>query len=260
MTTDAEDKQTVSAREIYRTLEIEQRFSAWFKTNAQGYVEGEDYTSVVAHTLVNNGASREITDYNMTIEMAKHICMMSRTEKGYQCRQKLIELEKAWNNPEVIFYRALKMAEKTIDGLKRQNNTLLSDIDRMKPKELFADAVTGSENSILVRELAKLLNQNGIDTGEQRLFAWLRENGYLIRQKGADYNAPTQKGMDLKLFEVKEKVVVKKDGSKMTVRTTYVTGKGQQYFINKFLAGQQLKPVRATPTAATPETAQGEYV
>jgi anti-repressor protein len=109
-------------------------------------------------------------------------------------------------------------------------------IEEMKPKALFADAVATSHTSILVGELAKILKQNGIDMGQKRLFAWLRENGFLIKRKGTDYNMPTQKAMDLGLFEIKEGSYVNGSGVNITTKTPKVTGKGQQYFINKFLA------------------------
>ncbi len=108
-------------------------------------------------------------------------------------------------------------------------------IEQMKPKVVFADAVATSHTSILVGELAKILKQNGIDMGQKRLFAWLRENGYLIKRKGTDYNMPTQKAMDLGLFEIKEGSYINGAGANITTKTPKVTGKGQQYFINKFL-------------------------
>lgn len=109
-------------------------------------------------------------------------------------------------------------------------------IEEMKPKVVFADAVATSHTSILVGELAKILKQNGIDVGQKRLFAWLREKGYLIKRQGTDYNMPTQKAMDLGLFEIKEGSYVNGSGVNITTKTPKVTGKGQQYFINKFLA------------------------
>lgn len=108
-------------------------------------------------------------------------------------------------------------------------------IEQMKPKVVFADAVSTSHTSILVGELAKILKQNGIDMGQKRLFTWLREKGYLIKRQGTDYNMPTQKAMDLGLFEIKEGSYVNGSGVNITTKTPKVTGKGQQYFINKFL-------------------------
>lgn len=108
-------------------------------------------------------------------------------------------------------------------------------IEEMKPKVVFADAVATSHTSILVGELAKILKQNGIDMGQKRLFAWLREKGYLIKRQGTDYNMPTQKAMELGLFEIKEGSYVNGSGVNITTKTPKITGKGQQYFINKFL-------------------------
>ena len=129
------------------------------------------------------------------------------------------------------------MAIKAFTALKeeREKNKLLqADNERMKPKEIFADAVAASQNSILVGELAKMIKQNKVDMGQNRLFEWLRQNGYLIKG-GSDKNMPTQKSMELGLFEIKESVVSNPDGSMRTTKTPKVTGKGQQYFINKFL-------------------------
>lgn len=227
------EQPTVSARELHKALEIEKRFSAWFDTNSQGFVEGEDFTNVLVGTEVpNNGGyqHRELQDYELSVDMAKHICLMSRTEKGKRCRQYLIDLEKAWNTPELVMARGLKAAQKMISD---QNKI----IERMRPKEVFADAVATSHTAILIGDLAKLLKQNGVETGQKRLFSWMRENGYLIKRKGADWNMPTQKAMEMGLFEVKESTVNNPDGSVRINKTTKVTGKGQQYFINKFLSG-----------------------
>ncbi len=120
----------------------------------------------------------------------------------------------------------------TLETVRNLNERIEND----KPKVVFADAVTSSKTSILIGELAKLLKQNGVQIGEKRLFAWLREKGYLIKRKGTDYNSPTQKSMELKLFEVKETAITHADGHTTVNKTTKVTGKGQQYFINKFLA------------------------
>lgn len=113
--------------------------------------------------------------------------------------------------------------------------TLETQVEELKPKALFADAVAASKTSILIGELAKLLNQNGVEIGGTRLFAWMRENGYLIKRKGQDWNTPTQRAMEKGLFEIKERTHSNPDGSIIISKTTKVTGKGQQYFINKFL-------------------------
>ena len=183
----------------------------------------------------NREVKRDIMDYQISVDMAKQICMIQRSEKGKQYRQYFIDLEKAWNTPEQIFARALKMADQKIEKLKESNAGLLEDVERMKPKAIFADAVSASTSSILIGDLAKLLKQNGVETGQKRLFDWMREKGYLIKRKGSDWNMPTQKAMNMKLFEVKESTVNNPDGSVRINRTTKVTGRGQTYFVNKFL-------------------------
>lgn len=129
-----------------------------------------------------------------------------------------------------LMARALLAAKRAID----RKDALIAE---MKPKALFADTVAASDGTCLVGDLAKLLNQNGVDTGQKRLFAWLRDNGYLIKQKGLSWNMPTQRASDMGLFEVKERSRVHSDGHISLERTTVVTGKGQVYFINKFCNG-----------------------
>lgn len=231
------DAQVVSARELHEALGVERRFSAWFETNSQGFVEGEDFTGAYLKVQSNQyGGEKEIQDYNLSVDMAKHICLMSRTDKGKACRQYLIDVEKAWNTPEQVMARALKIANQTIDSLKENNIRLIETNERMKPKEIFADAVSASHTSILVGDLAKLICQNGYQIGQKRLFDWLRANGYLIKT-GSSYNMPTQRYVEQGLFEIKESNLVNPDGSVRITKTTKVTGKGQVYFVNKFLKG-----------------------
>lgn len=232
------EQPTVSARELHTGLEITDRFSRWFeRMSAYGFSEGNDFTSVKSSTLVNNGAEREITDYRISIDMAKQICMIQRSEKGRQYRQYFLDLEKAWNTPEQIFARALKMAYQTIAKLKDTNKSLVEKIEADRPKTIFADAVSTSHTSILIGDLAKLICQNGVQTGQKRLFQWMRDNGYLMKS-GASYNMPMQRYIEQGLFEVKESSVQNPDGSVRVTRTTKVTGKGQLYFINKFLGNE----------------------
>lgn len=135
-----------------------------------------------------------------------------------------------------LLAKALMVAQNKIAERDRQIAEQGKQIEEMKPSKVFADAVVTSKTSILIGELAKILKQNGVETGEKRLFAWLRDKGYLISRKGTDYNAPTQKSMEMKLFEVKETAITHSDGHVTVTKTTKVTGKGQQYFINKFLS------------------------
>lgn len=137
-----------------------------------------------------------------------------------------------------IMSKALLIAKQTIDNREQRIRSLEADTERMKPKEIFADAVSASNSSILIGDLAKILHGNGIKIGRGRLFAWMREHGFLIKQKGTSYNMPTQRAMELGLFRVKEGSYVDGKGNNIITKTTKVTGKGQQYFINKFLAGE----------------------
>jgi anti-repressor protein len=139
-------------------------------------------------------------------------------------------LEEMLSNPDTMI--------KTLQALKdeREHRKLLQlEVDKNKPKVLFADAVSASHTTILIGELAKLIKQNGVDMGQNRMFEWLRNNEYLTKRKGTDYNMPTQKSMELGLFEVKETSISHSDGHITVSKTPKVTGKGQQYFINKFL-------------------------
>ncbi len=216
---------TVSARELYEKLDIHERFSKWFsRMNEYGFEEDTDYTP---YQMVHPQNKQEMTDYALTLDTAKQICMLQRSEKGRIFREYFIQVEKDWNSPEKVMARALSIANHTIDTLNQQ-------VIEMHPKAVFADAVAVSDDGILVGALAKLLKQNGVDTGQKRLFEWLRANGYLIKD-GRDKNIPTQRAMEMKLFKVKERTITNPDGSSRITRTCLVTGKGQQYFINKFL-------------------------
>ena len=140
-------------------------------------------------------------------------------------------LEQALTSPDFLIKLATELKTE-----KEKRQALEVQAEENKPKVLFADAVSVSQTSILVGDLAKIIKQNGVDIGANRLFAWLRDNGYLVKRKGSDYNMPTQYSMELQLFEVKETVITHSDGHTSISKTPKVTGKGQQYFVSKFLA------------------------
>ena len=235
------EQPTVSARDLHEGLEIKSNFTTWFDRMCEyGFTEN-DYKKCFPNLESGCNGGQNMVDYQISVDMAKQICMIQRSEKGRQYRQYFLDLEKAWNTPEQVMARALKVAGQTIDKLKGENAGLLEDVQRMRPKEIFADAVATSHSSILIGDLAKLIKQNGVDIGQKRLFAWMRGNGYLIKRNGSDWNMPTQKSMEMGLFEVKESTVNNPDGSVRINKTTKVTGKGQQYFINKFLNGAEDK-------------------
>ena len=227
------DTQMVSARELHEKLHISTRFNDWFPRMCEyGFSEGSDFYSKMSKT--ENGG-RPSTDYDISVDMAKQICMIQRTPEGKACRQYLIDLEKAWNTPEQVMARALRIADRQIEELKSHNLQLEQKIEADKPKTIFADAVSTSKTSILVGDLAKLICQNGYQIGQKRLFSWLRDNGYLVKS-GSSYNMPMQRYVEQGLFEVKESNVQNPDGSVRITRTTKVTGKGQVYFVNKFIS------------------------
>lgn len=229
------EKFPISARELHERLNIDTRFNDWFLRMCEyGFDEGIDFFSKMSKST----GGRPAKEYYISIDMAKHICMIQRTPEGKKVRQYLIELEKAWNTPEQVMARALKLADKELNKLRETNICLLEDNERMKPKEVFADAVADSKSTILVGDLAKILKQNGIDIGSKRLFTWMRDNGYLIKRKGSDYNMPTQKSMELGLFVIKESIYTDYYGSKVVAKTAKITGYGQQYFINQFLGDE----------------------
>ncbi|PHY96618.1 oxidoreductase [Ligilactobacillus salivarius] len=224
-----ENVQVVSARDLHEVLGVKTRFSQWAKQNFKHFRENIDFSSVVTTTQQNQyGGTKELQDYALTIEMAKHIAMMSGTDKGYEIRDYFIKVEQAWNSPEMVMKRALEIANKKVEQLKLENK-------KMQPKALFADSVAASHTTILIGELAKILRGNGINVGANRLFQWMRDKGYLISRKGTDYNMPTQRSMNLGLFKIKESTITHSNGSVSISKTTKVTGKGQQYFINKFM-------------------------
>jgi len=225
------DRLTVMGRDLHEGLEIKTPYTQWFdRMKEYGFNENTDYILVSQKCETNNPKNpyTTIADHQITIDMAKEICMIQRSEKGKQYRQYFLQLEKDWNSPEKVMARALQIADKKIHMLEAK-------AEQDKPKVLFADAVAASDTSILIGDLAKLIKQNGVDIGPKRMFEWMREHGYLMKS-GESFNMPTQKAMESKLLEIKERVISNPDGSVRTTRTTKVTGKGQQYFIHKFLS------------------------
>lgn len=166
----------------------------------------------------NNALAEQFQDW-----LATEVLPTIRKHGAYLTDQKAYDIT---HNPNSLADLLLQAGEQL-----KQKELIIQE---MKPKALFADAVTASHTSILVGDLAKILKQNGVDIGAKRLFAWLRENGYLIKRKGTEWNSPTQKSMDLGLFETKETVIQRPDGGVDVKRTPKVTGKGQVCFVNKF--------------------------
>lgn len=238
------DQPTVLGRDLHKALDIKTAYKDWFPRMCEyGFTEGADYSSFLSDRS-DGKAGKPRTDHQLTIPMAKEICMIQRSDLGKQCRQYFLKIEEQWNSPEAIMSRALQLANRKLDDLKKVNLTLTAKIEEDKPKVIFAEAVETAKTSILVGELAKILKQNGVATGQKRLFEWLRSNGYLIKG-GSDKNMPTQRSMELGLFEIKETAVAHSDGHTTVQKTPKVTGKGQQYFINKFLPKDESEKEKA---------------
>ena len=231
------NQQLVSGRELHDFLEIKTPYTQWFERMVEyGFVENTDFIPV-SQKSESGGISgvKVVQDHFITLNMAKEISMLQRNKKGKQARIYFIKCEEAWNSPEMILARANQIQSHMIEDYTKKIELLENKVKEDKPKVLFAESVATSKTSILVGDLAKIIKQNGIDIGQKRLFEWMRENGYLIKRQGSDYNMPTQKSMELELFEIKEIAVTHSDGHISVNKTSKVTGKGQVYFINKFL-------------------------
>lgn len=240
------DNQTVSARELHEKLHISTRFNDWFPRMCEyGFTAGVDFYSKMSKT--NEKGGRPATDYDVTIDMAKQICMIQRTPEGKKVREYLINLEKAWNTPELIMARALKMADRQITDLKEENkqliesnatlalenNQLTEENYRNKPMVEFCKTVSGSRDSIHIGQFAKL-----IGVGQNTMFDWLRQKGYLGRA-GSNYNMPLQKYLNMGIFSLKENIAKDRDGNTIIYPPTpLVTGKGQVYLHEKYNQSQ----------------------
>lgn len=218
----------VSGRQLHQVLGVKTPYSMWFDRMVEyGFTENQDFLLNNFVKQTGRGGHNKI-DHVLKLDMAKEIAMIQRTDKGKEVRQYFIQVEKDFNSPEKIMARALKIADRKIIKLE-------ATIEEQKPKVIFANAVSASHTSILVGDFAKLMRQNGLNFGQNRMFAWLRENGYLISRKGNSWNMPTQKAMDLGLFEIKETTINHSDGHISINKTPKITGKGQLYFADKLL-------------------------
>ena len=212
-----------------------------FSNNKEHFEEGKHFFKLEGDEL------KDLRGKNIHLQISpKTRCLYLWTRRGASRHSKMLGTDRAWEmfdaleenyfNPRP---KALTPAEQMAQGLLAAQKLLAEKdkrIEEMRPKEIFADAVSVSKTDILIGDLAKLIKQNGHDIGQKRLFAWLREKGYLIKRKGLDWNMPTQRAMEMKLFRVKETVVTHSDGHTTVSKTPKVTGKGQVYFVNKFLA------------------------
>ncbi|WP_460484570.1 phage antirepressor KilAC domain-containing protein [Capnocytophaga sp. HP1101] len=237
--TEQNGKRAVSARELHTFLEVETRFDIWCSRMFDyGFAENIDYQHLYKNVQLPNGAIRKVLDdYALTLDCAKEIAMLQRSERGKMARQYFIECEKQLRAKEQAhqqipqsFSEALRLAAEQAERIEAQQKQLQAQA----PKVLFADTVIGSQSSCLIGELAKLITQKGYEIGEKRLFKWLRENHYL-GTRGEYYNIPNQQYIEQGLFELKKGTRSGSGGVMHTTITPKVTGKGQVYFVNKFL-------------------------
>lgn len=226
---------SVNARDLWVALESKQDFSTWIKARLeQAYaVENEDY-GVFHKTVENLKGGRPPLEYALSLDLAKHISMLEKNEKGNQIRKYFISCEKQLiqQQSHSLPQTYLEALESLVESEKR-NQALQERIEQDRPKVTFANAVSGSDSSISIGQFAKILKQNGIETGRQRLFNYFREKGYLIKGRTKDFNMPTQKAMEQGLFEVQEKAVALKDKTILSL-SPRVTTKGQKFFIELF--------------------------
>lgn len=230
ITTNENQEPCVSGRTLHEFLEVKTAYKDWMPRMIEyGFVEGEDFSSFLSEST----GGRPSVDHVIKMNMAKELCMIQRTERGKQARQYFIEVERKFNSPDLIMARALVMAQDKIKLQDLQIKQLEIIHQEMKPKVQFAEAVEASDDSILIREFAKILQQDGIPIGANRLFEWLRMNGYIIRANASDRNKPTQRTMEMGLMQVKTTTIQTPDGQVKVRNTPKITGKGQVYFHRK---------------------------
>ena len=237
--TEQNGNQVVSMKDLYTFLEVRENWTDWTKRMlGYGFDENVDYEAVSVFRHHPNGiGGTTVKDYALTLDCAKEIAMLQRSERGKMARQYFIECEKQLRAKEQAhqqipqsFSEALRLAAEQAEKIEAQQKQLQAQA----PKVLFADTVIGSQSSCLIGELAKLITQKGYEIGEKRLFKWLRENHYL-GTRGEYYNIPNQQYIEQGLFELKKGTRSGNGGVMHTTITPKVTGKGQVYFVNKFL-------------------------
>lgn len=253
--TEQNGRRAVSARELHNFLGNKAQFSDWIKDRIEkyGFIENQDF-EVFHNFLKNPQGGRPLTEYALSVDMAKEISMVEGTERGKQARQYFIQCEKQLAQASLPSYQLsdpIERAQKWIQEEQHRQQLALEVkakeeiIEQQRPKVLFAECITSSPSNILIADLAKLLTQNGITIGQNRLFDWLTDKGYLLRKqrwnnsKNAYKNEyrPSQRAMELGILSMSEHAIPNpRTGEHFTKFTCYVTGKGQQYFINKFKA------------------------
>lgn len=206
----------------------------WFQRMCDyGFEAEKDYLTILLDRS-DGKAGKSLTDHNLTISMAKEICMLQRTEQGRLIRRHLIAVEEAWNSPDAVINRALKISNARVQTLMQDVTRLESKIELDAPKVALAEAVSETDSDIHIGQLAKLLKQNGFDTGRTRLFELLRKDGYLMKAQTGEGNVPTQKSMNMGLMRIKEAPFDVPGKGTFLNPVPMVTGKGQAYFLRRY--------------------------
>lgn len=263
---DNPERPTVSGRELHEFLEVNTPYRIWFPRMVEyGFTEGEDfnpYKNVRVQSEGNREVERTIDDHQLTIPMAKELCMIQRNERGKQARQYFLAIEAQWNSPEAVMRRAVLIAQRQNDQLKAVNRQLLAENSEMEPWAKFGKAYHSSpENSMLLREFAaNVLKPNGIPLGEKDLFKYFEDHGYLVKNKKAhDYHRPTEKA-GKKMFTAKPHFHTASDGvSLKTTWTPYLTPEGQKHWLDRFSKEYGQTSLFAA-AAAQRSTTSGKFV
>ena len=233
---DREGEPVVSGRALHYFLEVGTRYNDWFsRMLGYGFTEATDYVLISEYVDRDHRGEVERADHLLSLDMAKELAMIQRTARGKQARQYFIAVEKRARSLAPALPQSLPEALRAFADAEEKRLALASKVEADAPKVLFADSVAASTSTVLVGELAKILRGNGVEIGQNRLFERLRDEGYLIRRRGSDWNMPTQYAMELGLFEIKETAVTHSDGHVTVSKTPKVTGKGQAYFVNRYL-------------------------
>ena len=237
------DNPTVLGRDLHEALGVQTSYKDWFPRMCEyGFTKGKDFNALKIERVQTEGTrvvSRQVTDHQITLSMAKELCMLQRSEKGREFRQYFISVEEAWNKPEAVMARALQMANRTVEQLKKGVAELTEQNAALLPKAEYYDAVKDTSTVIQVKELSAYLCSNGVNIGRNKLFEKLRNDGFLCKS-GETRNLPTQEALDARLMEVKQSVFVR-NGEVATGSTTYITQKGLEYFLRRYGGVRQHK-------------------
>mgnify|MGYP004453798265 CR=1 FL=1 len=230
------DNPTVLGRDLHEALEVKTEYKNWFPRMCEyGFFEGKDFRSF----LTESTGGRPALNHQITLSMAKELCMLQRSEKGKEFRQYFIAVEEAWNKPDAVMARALQMANRTVEQLKKGVAELTEQNAALLPKAEYYDAVKDTSTVIQVKELSAYLCSNGVKIGRNKLFEKLRNDGFLCKS-GETRNLPTQEALDAQLMEVKQSVFMR-SGEVATGSTTYITQKGLEYFLRRYGGVRQHK-------------------